>query len=684
VSLVDSFTFCFVSIVSLPEMVSWSTPLTRAALLGFLFLHGPVDRAVDAFSTTTTTSPQVSIRGRPRSGGPGSSHFATLASPPRISNKKEDKADDDEESSSSFAAARPLTEHWWPVATIASLDPTRPNALQVLGRKIVAYYNAKASSWVVLDDRCRHRFAPLSEGRLVIDDTTATTRLQCAYHGWQFDPCGACACIPQLQSPFPAAAASDDQQRTTTAAAMAATKTTATKGATTAAATTTAAGLSVRAYPVQVRVGLLWVWTGDHDPAGTAMATTALPISALLQRFVDFYGNDACFMRDLPYGMELLGENLLDLSHLPFSHHSVGKLKRELGQELQLKRVSVPRQPADGSRPLYQAEVQNAGEQDPIFAGLHDPAANRREWQSHISFYHPCHVRYERNRGGSRQANHVELFMCPLAAGRSRVFVYNIYEFILPALTATSTGHDKANNTSSSLGQVILRSLSPKVWLARWRMMQLRKLFRPSRLGSHMLNHRIFDGDGIFLHKQGNRMSANHLTYRDYTTPSSSDILINAYRRYLDKAAVRSDPVSAQSVGGGSGGDFYADTAPRSVLLDRYFSHTVHCPTCRTAFRRGQDTKQRLATLRTAVTGATGAAVLSLCLAAAVAASWRRVIGTTPRAAVAVATTPTVIVLFVAALSGVIFSYLLGRWEKRTEQYVHKFVFEDYVHAEND
>jgi Pheophorbide a oxygenase len=407
------------------------------------------------------------------------------------------------------------------------------------------------------------------------------------------------------------------------------------------------------------------------------MATTALPISALLQRFVEFYGDDACFMRDLPYGMELLGENLLDLSHLPFSHHSVGKLKRELGQELQLKRVSVPRQPADGSstlpRPLYQAEVQNAGEHDPIFAGLPDPAANRREWQTHISFYHPCHVRYERNRGGSRQANHVELFMCPLAAGQSRVFLYNIYEFILPALPTTSTGHDKANITS------------PKVWLARWRMMQLRKVFRPSRLGSHMLNHRIFDGDGIFLHKQGNRMNANHLTYRDYTTPSSSDILINAYRRYLDKAAARSDPVSAQSVGGsGGGGDFYADTAPRSVLLDRYLSHTVHCPTCRTAFRRAQGTKQRLATLRTAVTGATGAAVLGLCLAAAVAASWRRVIGTTPRAAVAVATTPLVIVLFLAALSGTIFSYLLGRWEKRSEQYVQKFVFEDYVHAEND
>jgi hypothetical protein len=35
--------------------------------------------------------------------------------------------------------------------------------------------------------------------------------------------------------------------------------------------------------------------------------------------------------------MELLGENLLDLSHLPFSHHSVGMLDWIMGCELPLR-----------------------------------------------------------------------------------------------------------------------------------------------------------------------------------------------------------------------------------------------------------------------------------------------------------------------------------------------------------
>ena len=40
------------------------------------------------------------------------------------------------------------------------------------------------------------------------------------------------------------------------------------------------------------------------------------------------------FQRDLPYGYELLGENLADISHLPFSHHSVGTLNRVDGRRL--------------------------------------------------------------------------------------------------------------------------------------------------------------------------------------------------------------------------------------------------------------------------------------------------------------------------------------------------------------
>ena len=41
-------------------------------------------------------------------------------------------------------------------------------------------------------DRCAHRNVPLSLGR------TVEGRLQCAYHGWRYDPEGNCVAVPGL------------------------------------------------------------------------------------------------------------------------------------------------------------------------------------------------------------------------------------------------------------------------------------------------------------------------------------------------------------------------------------------------------------------------------------------------------------------------------------------------------
>ena len=45
----------------------------------------------------------------------------------------------------------------------------------------------------MFEDRCPHRLAPLSEGRI---DSSGT--LMCSYHGWQFNSSGACTSIPQI------------------------------------------------------------------------------------------------------------------------------------------------------------------------------------------------------------------------------------------------------------------------------------------------------------------------------------------------------------------------------------------------------------------------------------------------------------------------------------------------------
>ncbi|CAN6218196.1 unnamed protein product, partial [Urochloa humidicola] len=60
-------------------------------------------------------------------------------------------------------------DHWYPVSLVEDLDPSRPTPFQLLNRDLVIWKDPKSGEWVALDDRCPHRLAPLSEGR--IDET---------------------------------------------------------------------------------------------------------------------------------------------------------------------------------------------------------------------------------------------------------------------------------------------------------------------------------------------------------------------------------------------------------------------------------------------------------------------------------------------------------------------------------
>ena len=36
---------------------------------------------------------------------------------------------------------RPLTQNWWPVSLLTALDKTKPNAIELLGKKLVLWYD---------------------------------------------------------------------------------------------------------------------------------------------------------------------------------------------------------------------------------------------------------------------------------------------------------------------------------------------------------------------------------------------------------------------------------------------------------------------------------------------------------------------------------------------------------------
>ena len=59
--------------------------------------------------------------------------------------------------------------------------------------KPLVFYRRETGEPIVLDDRCCHRFAPLSAGWLDGDN------IVCGYHGFTYSPSGACVSIPGVE-----------------------------------------------------------------------------------------------------------------------------------------------------------------------------------------------------------------------------------------------------------------------------------------------------------------------------------------------------------------------------------------------------------------------------------------------------------------------------------------------------
>jgi phenylpropionate dioxygenase-like ring-hydroxylating dioxygenase large terminal subunit len=159
-----------------------------------------------------------------------------------------------------------LLNDWHVVARACDLAPESVRASRLLGVDIVVWRGG--DSIQVWDDLCIHRGAKLSGGRV------REGCLTCPYHGWTYDPSGACVRIPAQpgQKPPPRAHA--------------------------------------KARPVRVAHGLVWTCLGN--PAGEPPPFPEWDDPA--------YRNIPCG----PYAFNALGprviENFLDVGHFPFVH----------------------------------------------------------------------------------------------------------------------------------------------------------------------------------------------------------------------------------------------------------------------------------------------------------------------------------------------------------------------------
>ena len=159
---------------------------------------------------------------------------------------------------------------WYPAAWDHEVGRTlMPRTM--LGDKVVLY-RTEAGAPVALEDRCCHKFLPLSMGEILGD------AVRCGYHGMTYDPSGACIRIPGQASIPPMA--------------------------------------RVRSYPTAEHLGMIWAWMGDP-----ALANETL-LFALPQ-----YGDKGWGVNRGPYtyiaaNYQHLTDNLMDPAHVTFVHQS--------------------------------------------------------------------------------------------------------------------------------------------------------------------------------------------------------------------------------------------------------------------------------------------------------------------------------------------------------------------------
>jgi phenylpropionate dioxygenase-like ring-hydroxylating dioxygenase large terminal subunit len=90
----------------------------------------------------------------------------------------------------------PALRCYWHVVAESSAIEGAPHAVRLLGDDVVIW-RGPGGALIAAPDRCPHREAPLSQGRIV------DGCLECCYHGWTFGAEGRCVRVPSAPDSVP-------------------------------------------------------------------------------------------------------------------------------------------------------------------------------------------------------------------------------------------------------------------------------------------------------------------------------------------------------------------------------------------------------------------------------------------------------------------------------------------------
>ena len=167
-----------------------------------------------------------------------------------------------------------LRNAWYVAAWSDDIGGEALAARTIMDEAIVLYRRADGSV-AAIEDRCAHRFAPLSMGKVVGGD-----RIQCPYHGLEFDGTGACVRNPHGSKNIPARA-------------------------------------RVKCYPVIEKHKAVWIWMGAA-PADESK----VPDFGVLDNVPELHTTKRDSIT-IKANYQLIIDNLLDLSHTSYLHEGI-------------------------------------------------------------------------------------------------------------------------------------------------------------------------------------------------------------------------------------------------------------------------------------------------------------------------------------------------------------------------
>ena len=173
-----------------------------------------------------------------------------------------------------------LRNNWYAIISAHEFPNDAPLALTRLGEAMVLWRDSKGEAHL-FKDQCQHRGAQLSLGKLRGD------RLECWYHGWQYDGSGQCVSVPTEGGSCPLASRN-----------------------------------RVKNYPIVERGGMIFAYLSSDGRA----PHTPCPFPPELEH-PEWNGfNIAHFWRGVNWIRAT--ENLIDLMHAPFLHAGTYTLGR--------------------------------------------------------------------------------------------------------------------------------------------------------------------------------------------------------------------------------------------------------------------------------------------------------------------------------------------------------------------